>query len=60
MKTIAIVLFVLCIGGLIYSNILLYQVTKDDHKSIDWGCMIWSIGLFLMEILLGLGVIIAK
>lgn len=55
-----IVLFVLCIGGLIYTHILLYQVIKDDRKSIDWGCMIWCIGLFFMEILLALGVLSAK
>lgn len=54
---ILVILFILEIGGLIYAHIRLYQVTKDNHKSIDWECMIWCISIFLMEILFVLAVI---
>lgn len=57
---IIIIIFILLIGVAIYTNIRLYKELKDDHKSIDWECVIWCISLFLMEMLLVLSIFINK
>lgn len=57
---IIVIIFILLIGAVIYTNIHLYKELKDNRKSIDWECVIWCISLFLMEMLLVLSVFMNK
>lgn len=58
-KTIAIILFILYAGMVIYINtFLLYKALKESWKSKDWEFMIFCLMMFLTEILFVLSLVV--